>query len=282
MKLHVISKDVTDWQALGSRINDIYRSEDKDALQKSIYQILKETNTGHSFYRAKSPPEFIMHRKHQCIGFSYFKPNELHSDIGYVKVSRFSSRSSEDKSAYVKSIREQIKVYRNRAIKGWIVDLSDNSGGNMWPMLAGLAPLLGNGTHGYFVYPNDERKSWSIHKDGSYLNGQRVIDFEEEEEVYSTLPIAIISSGKTSSSGEAILISFKGKYNVKSFGQNSCGLSTANRTFELSNGAFLAVTTSKMMDSKYNEYGHEVVVDVDTYKPIKDASDWILSHYQNN
>jgi len=36
---------------------------------------------------------------------------------------------------------------------GWIVDLRGNVGGNMWPMLAGIGPVLGEGDHlGEFFY----------------------------------------------------------------------------------------------------------------------------------
>jgi len=37
---------------------------------------------------------------------------------------------------------------------GWIIDLRGNSGGNMYPMLAGLSSLLGEGVLGYDVYPD--------------------------------------------------------------------------------------------------------------------------------
>ena len=35
--------------------------------------------------------------------------------------------------------------------RGWVVDLRDNTGGNMWPMLAAIAALLPDGVLGYFV-----------------------------------------------------------------------------------------------------------------------------------
>jgi hypothetical protein len=37
---------------------------------------------------------------------------------------------------------------------GWIVDLRKNIGGNMWPTLAGLGPLLTGGPLGSFIAPN--------------------------------------------------------------------------------------------------------------------------------
>ena len=37
---------------------------------------------------------------------------------------------------------------------GWIVDLRSNTGGNMWPMLAALGPLLDGGLVGAFTAPD--------------------------------------------------------------------------------------------------------------------------------
>jgi hypothetical protein len=34
---------------------------------------------------------------------------------------------------------------------GWIVDLRNNGGGNMYPMVAGVGPILGEGVAGYFL-----------------------------------------------------------------------------------------------------------------------------------
>ena len=39
---------------------------------------------------------------------------------------------------------------------GWIVDLRTDGGGNMWPMMAGLGPILGEGIMGWIVYNNRE------------------------------------------------------------------------------------------------------------------------------
>ena len=48
-------------------------------------------------------------------------------------------------------------------MKGWIVDLRGNFGGNMWPMLLSVEPLIGNGTLGYFVVSHEL-------SDGSIIN----------------------------------------------------------------------------------------------------------------
>ena len=48
------------------------------------------------------------------------------------------------------------------SLVGWIVDLRGNTGGNMWPMVAGVGPVLGNGVAGFFVPPVGASTPWSF------------------------------------------------------------------------------------------------------------------------
>ena len=274
MKENVITKENVDWLALHSDVQKIYDSGVKKPFYESVYKIFEKADTGHSFYSSLSNPKFIMHRKKSCKN-SVFEFTQPPNGIGYIKISRFSNRHPLKKLEFVEDIRKQIKKHNNDDLKGWVVDLSDNSGGNMWPMLAGIAPLLNDGIHGYFDYPDGKKYSWSTQDGKSFTNGNFSIGFEENLELNNTLPIAVISGGTTSSSGEALLITFKGKSNTRFFGHNSCGMSTANKTFKLSNGALLAVTTSTMMDSKFTSYGNEVKVDIETNSPYVEAVKWI-------
>lgn len=53
---------------------------------------------------------------------------------------------------------------------GWVIDLRANGGGNMWPMLAGIGPLVGAGRLGSFKDPDGRGGSWS------YENGEAKSD----------------------------------------------------------------------------------------------------------
>ena len=49
---------------------------------------------------------------------------------------------------YAKTLQDSIRARDRVGLIGWIVDLRGNSGGNMWPMLAGVGPVLGEGVAG--------------------------------------------------------------------------------------------------------------------------------------
>ena len=81
----------------------------------------------------------------------------LSSGVGYVMVPAFGSIDSSrapvcDEPAFRACSRGSVCESA-----GWIVDLRQDGGGNMWPMLAGLQPFLGTGVLGYFQGPSRER-----------------------------------------------------------------------------------------------------------------------------
>jgi C-terminal processing protease CtpA/Prc len=89
-----------------------------------------------------------------------------------------------------------------------------------------------------------------------------MVTVEEPYTLLNPLPkIAVLSSRRVASSGEATLIAFKKQYNVKIFGTDSCGLSTGNKVFSLSDGSSLILTTVVMADREQLKYGDRVPVD---------------------
>lgn len=67
--------------------------------------------------------------------------------------------------------------------------------------------------------------------------------------------VAVLSDNRIGSSGEAALVAFRGRPGARSFGTPTCGLSTSNRGFVLSDGAVLNLTVSVMADRHKNKYG---------------------------
>lgn len=131
----------------------------------------------------------------------------------------------------------------------------------MWPMPAVLAPLLGDGRLGSFVYPDGKRMHWEIRDGDVLLAGQRA-GTSPVRLTRPAPPIAVLTSQHTSSSGEATLVSFLGMDRVRTFGLPTAGYSTANTTVELSDGALLVLTVAVMADRTGRRYGTSIVPDV--------------------
>src|SRR5262249_15332217 len=62
--------------------------------------------------------------------------------VGYVRVLAFGG--SESAAITYSSVIRAVLAHYDTTATGWIVDLRGNSGGNMWPMVAGIGPLLGD------------------------------------------------------------------------------------------------------------------------------------------
>lgn len=149
---------------------------------------------------------------------------------------------------------------------GWIVDLRLNSGGNMYPMLAGIGPVLGDGVAGRFVPPGGGSTPW-YHAAGSAgvtgAGGERALVTATTPYTLRRpgVPVAVLHGEATASSGEAVAISFRGLPNARSFGTHTGGLSTAVTGFRLSDGAFLTVATAVMRDRLGRDYGGPLAPD---------------------
>jgi hypothetical protein len=142
---------------------------------------------------------------------------------------------------------------------GWIVDLRGNVGGNMWPMLAGIGPLLGEGDDLGEFFTLDSHSTWK------YRDGVAAEIENGKENPYpavagapyklaGTPNVAVLIDRRTGSSGEAIAIAFRGRPKTRFFGEHTEGASTANAVIELSDGASMWLTVGVDADRTGKKY----------------------------
>jgi C-terminal processing protease CtpA/Prc len=169
---------------------------------------------------------------------------------------------------------------------GWVVDLRGNTGGNMWPMVAGIGPIVGEGVLGFFVDPDSIVKTWTYRSGSSRLDAGIITQATDPYELATPHPpVAVITDSLTASSGEATTIAFRGRPDSRSFGRPTWGVSTANGTFLLSDGAALILTVSTMADRTGQLYGEKVIPDQlvdgprtgdpETDQPLAASMDWL-------
>jgi carboxyl-terminal processing protease len=144
--------------------------------------------------------------------------------------------------------------------RGWVVDLRGNHGGDMWPMLAALSPLLDEGQVMSFQYA--DRSMPVTVQGGAVVDDGKVAATSAPGRVPGSLPIAVLTDGMTGSSGEAAAIAFVGQEGVRSFGKPTYGYSTANEPRTLFDGAIVNLTVAVDADRTGKRYGVPVVPDV--------------------
>lgn len=228
-------------------------------LHPAIRRAITLLGDGHSAYRGASG-DLIYIATRTCVASNASQP-ELPPTIGYVKVTTFSGGGTEATN-YANQIQAAIAAADRDDLIGWMVDLRGNRGGNMWPMIAGLGPVLGTGPLGYFTSPTGSEVQWD------YRNGSAISGTSTQTRV--TTPyrlrrpdprVAVMTDNAVASSGEATLVSFRQRPNTRTFGEASCGLSTSNTNYTLSDGATLILTTATFADRSKVLYGDMIAPD---------------------
>ncbi len=208
-------------------------------------------------------------------------------DKAYIRVPAYVGNAPSRMTAFVDEMQGRIAELEKSSPCGWIVDLRGDGGGNMYPMVAGLSPILGNGTLGYLVGPSSRSPWWTL--DGA-AGSRDTIDVRPSH-VRSTkravrMPVAVLTGPQTGSSGEAVAISFIGRPETRSFGKPTSGYSTANQSIPLSDGAQLVLTRAVMADRNGRQYGGPIAPDEPTTNPpvssaddatLADADRWLSS-----
>lgn len=149
-----------------------------------------------------------------------------------------------------KMYNQIVNLAKRHNIKGWIIDLRFNIGGNVYPMLASLHYLLGDNV----VYKtlDKDKNLITVHKlkDGKFYSGDKL------ETIVKTsikpdlnIPVAVIVGKLTSSAGENVAIAFKNRQYSKIIGDSTYGFLTGNELIDLNETTKLAVTTSYIADS---------------------------------
>lgn len=195
----------------------------------------------------------------------------LNGDIAVIKLPDFLG-TAEAGRKYAKVAEGFIHENRDK-IKGVVLDLRGNTGGDMGPMATAVSSLLPDGELVYYHY-----RSYDVPvtlKDGVISNagtGGKSLYPDEKLKV----PVAILTDGMTASSGEALTLCFRGLENVRTFGAPTAGYTSVNMLYSLYDGAqlYLTVAFDKARTGEVFEETR-IVPDVVTDSPLEAALEWL-------
>ncbi|HMS09780.1 MAG TPA: S41 family peptidase [Pyrinomonadaceae bacterium] len=181
-----------------------------------------------------------------------FKTEILTGRIGYV---RLPGMPMGDNLQMSREIRDAVCQAAKRGATKWIVDLRYNGGGNMYPMMQGIADLIGNGVIGYVVDRNGRKLStWTIRDSDFCYDEYRAVDLESGCMPAKDPKIAVVISQYTASSGEAVAVAFKGRPNTRFFGLDTAGLVTVTDWTQLGGDLIASISTGYYSDRKSTVY----------------------------
>lgn len=262
IKRNSLYSDSLNWNKISSELAALPTGKNDSVDHETIFDFftrkLREIGDNHSlFFTRASMSDYR---------FNHSEPEEpegkyLGNGIGLIRVPkcwRFDSKKDRD---FANTIRSHVKkIDTENDVIGWVVDLRNNGGGNMWPMIAGLNALLKDGTIGYIVgTPNNKEIEWKS-ENGKINFSRELIDTYKAKNLNNK--IAVLIDSMTGSSGELTAISLIGLPNVKTFGQPSAGYTTTNKTFTLSDGTQLFLATNFVADRTHKSYPTRITPDV--------------------
>jgi carboxyl-terminal processing protease len=280
MQNNSINRPKIDWTSFRATVvTDARSAQTIVDLYPAIRTALRLLGDGHSFYQLTAGGTISVPTR-TCSPSGAGTPS-LPSAVGYVKVTSFSGNTAQA-TAFANEIQAAIAAADRDDLIGWVVDLRGNGGGNLWPMIAGIGPVLGMGTFGYFIDPVGGMERMLEYRDGASINaGVVVVQVTAPYRLRREQPrVAVLSDNGIASSGEATLVAFRQRPDTRSFGAPTCGLSTANLGFALSDGATLQLTVVVLADRIKTRYGDSIPPDeviTDSAQVVQRAVAWLQS-----
>lgn len=209
-----------------------------------------------------------------------------HHKLGYLVMPDTKPGRRDD--AFSTKYQNGLRTLQKASPCGWIVDLRGNDGGNVFPMLAGLGPLLGNGMVAGAVDNHGGMGSF-VYRDGkaSYRDakGKQMVTGEVRNPlppIRPAPPVAVLVDSLTASSGEIMAIAFQGRVAAtRTFGEHTYGASTATVGHRLPDGANLVIAEGVDVDRQHRRYSDGiqpdvVIPDADT-RPVLDDDAAVLA-----
>ncbi len=195
----------------------------------------------------------------------------LDDNIAIIKLPDFLG-TAEAGQKYAKIAEDFIHENRDK-IKGVVLDLRGNTGGDMGPMATAVSSLLPDGELVYYHY-----RSYDIPvtlKNGVVSNagtGGKSLYPDEKLDI----PVAILTDDMTASSGEALTLCFRGLENTRTFGAPTAGYTSVNMLYNMYDGAQMYLTVA-FDKARTGEIFKETPIepDVITDSPLEAALEWL-------
>ncbi|MBD1391751.1 S41 family peptidase [Mucilaginibacter glaciei] len=177
-------------------------------------------------------------------GNTQIETRVLENGYGYLLIPGNNPTRQGEIQLIAAQIQDSLTKLNPAKLKGVIIDLRLNTGGNMWPMILGVGNLVSAGKLGTFVYPvASMNESWSVKDTSIYSDANKVCSVKAFSKVNPKIKIVVLTSPYTASSGEATAITFKGQKNARIVGDVSAGYTIANEGFSCYGVQFIMATS---------------------------------------
>lgn len=199
--------------------------------------------------------------------------NKIHTanlpgQIAYLRVPAFDAYNMQEINFFAQALYDSIDKFDSTSIKGWLIDLRLNGGGNIYPMLAGLSSVLGNNIVGYETDIYDSiTRIWEVKNGNFVIGGYQTTNIKTRQEPkFQTSPVVVLIGPVTKSSGSMTGIAFKKRPGTIFIGEPTAdGYTTSNGYFQFAPNLTLNFATNFVADRELNIYKTRVDPDIIVY-----------------
>ena len=169
--------------------------------------------------------------------------------VATLRLATVAADTPEAQAAFAARLREAVARVLARRPRGWVIDLRDDGGGDMWAPLAALGSLLQGPVVGAFV-GHEGRQQWLVERGSARVAGAKPdVDLQLAPEPPFTGPIAVLVGPGTEAAGEALAIAFRGRPRTRLFGAPTRGRDdSAIVQHPLAGGSVLGVLALRAAD----------------------------------
>ncbi|HJR70364.1 MAG TPA: S41 family peptidase [Gammaproteobacteria bacterium] len=256
-----VNRELIDWRAFRSAVLEQARGADTVAASHlAVRFAMSHLADGHSYFMA---PRQMTAIADAPVGNARTgrdpvaaRSELLASSVGYLRLPGFAGGTHTDQVAFAVELQRHIARLDAADACGFVLDLRSNSGGNLWPMLVGIGPLLGDGEVAIAIDPSGTRTPvW--YRDGKAGLGDSV-QLRVREAPYrlrnALAPIAVLADRSTASAAEIIAGALGTRIDARRFGTPTRGAVTGTRIFPLADGAALVLAVTQTGDRNGRVY----------------------------
>lgn len=291
--------DQVNWKDVNAKFIELTKGkENTEDLKEGLQYLINSLGDKHGHFRSAKDNSIIVSYNGETTGadnrnseftnsvindisakFSY---QLLENGIGYLKIVGIGPGDVKEQADY---IRQGLIDLKANGVDKWIVDLRFNGGGNMEPMISGLAPLIGEGFIAGSINKENQIREYTI-ENGQFSNyGRLVCKMNNLPKIVPNEKITVLLSRYTISSGELLAVAFKGRENTIFIGEETAGYTTGNGYDKINDELVLVISQDVFIDRNKNKYDNKVGVDIniefqhnvslENDNQINKAKDWL-------
>lgn len=254
------AKDISDPNQMGEVIRYIYGSVN-DFHGAFFYR----DSTFKISHENKPIPDSVMNEWKKGIKV---KTGILKHNIGYLRIPYMPTGSRKENNETTQNLNDSLCSLLEKNIKGIVIDLRLNGGGDMHLMILGVQQLLGTGLVGSFLTRTKEE--WILKNNIFFADTTEVVSIVPKcSKNAQNMPVVLLTSTATGSSGEFFIIAFKGRKKTTLIGTETAGYVTVVEGLPVNENAYMYISVGYAADRTGKVYKKEIMPDIVLTAPDK-------------